>query len=567
MVMIKKPLPSPQMATIATALSTSVMGAHLGNLFMMAAGRYPRLHHVILEQVQNSIDSNAKHIWLVVNYRNRHVIYRDDGEGANQAEFEAAIKTVGRTQKKSDKMGRFGIGVISPLGKCKHFTFTSTKRESGKYLQWKFVTKDIESSEGKPEIPLSEANYVFGDGQGQVRWATEVWIYDFETDTTISQINPENLQAAILDRFGGRMRQLGIELHLAIIEQNGTRMERVIKARDYSGTRLPEFRIIKGSAGKITIDLYLLKKIKVGREKGRVVVGEAGGDGFRIPFSDFVSSSAAYLSGEVCDALQSGYFEGEILCQGVTLKPERNGFVENDALKAFCQGIDEWYQAQGSECLDQEREEQQAERLQTLGRAAMADIENLLRDPLYEYLVDVVKSARLGTTGVGHVKVPSIGTQPETSLSPSAPKPGGGHCGGTSEPGPKKPPEKEKDHIPGTVVGPHGDKRKIVRSNSLGLQFKHEPMEGDDDLWKFDTQTGLIRFNIRHPCWKICDKKNSSLIKLQSFVALQILSLYAQPDVNWHEQQRLVLDLLTKPMANMLLAWDSPKPKKKAEVT
>ena len=53
------------------------------------------------------------------------IAIRDDGDGVGQEEFDEALQQVCHSQKTHGKLGRFGIGLISPLDKCERSTFTS----------------------------------------------------------------------------------------------------------------------------------------------------------------------------------------------------------------------------------------------------------------------------------------------------------------------------------------------------------------------------------------------------------------------------------------------------------
>ena len=83
---------------------------------MHVAKSYPYLLDVILETIQNAIDSGATRIAIAVDQKKRSVDIVDNGVGATKSKFEEALQSVCQTMKMRDKLGQFGIGLISPLG-------------------------------------------------------------------------------------------------------------------------------------------------------------------------------------------------------------------------------------------------------------------------------------------------------------------------------------------------------------------------------------------------------------------------------------------------------------------
>src|SRR3989344_3717360 len=99
-----------------------------GRALLHLAGMYPTLLEVILELVQNALDKdvNATRIWIAINYQTRYLSVRDNGAGSSINRFNLALASVAEPGRKGEgSLGQFGIGLISPLGKCNRFTFIS----------------------------------------------------------------------------------------------------------------------------------------------------------------------------------------------------------------------------------------------------------------------------------------------------------------------------------------------------------------------------------------------------------------------------------------------------------
>ncbi len=156
--------------------------------------------------------------------------------------------------------------------------------------------------------------------------------------------------------------------------------------------------------------------------------------------------------------------------------------------------------------------------------------------------------------------MPPIGTQDETSISVD-----GGHPGSSDEPKgnpdcriPPKPPKTEhKGHTPITVRGPKGVHRRVVESNSLGLQLAYEPLLNHSELWQLDTDEGVLVFNTQNPLFVKCDNGSASaLIRLQELVVFQALTLHMVPE-DHRVAQRQILDEFNLGYVTVLLQGDA----------
>jgi hypothetical protein len=397
---------------------------HHGEALLRVANHYPTLADVIYESVQNALDANARRIFIKIDFERRNAVISDDGDGVTREKFEMALTSVCCSIKENDRLGQFGMGLVSPLGKCEEFSFTSTpKANPHAYLCWRFNTKGIQQQEKIAGIPVEELIDLRFDremkGRGGVPWRTMVEMKRFTRDRTISRLTNLTLQEGILERFSAVMRKNGVIVEIVIVNIGG-KSEPLVKivADQYEGRRLSIEYLSDKEAGQTSFKLYIARRTEQGR-RGKVSVGETNND-FRISFSQFAKhpSAAGLLSEEVITGLTSGVFEGEILSQNIKLDPSRRHFVSNDALVGFCIAIEAWFSEIGKKHLSIIKEEQQDHRWQQLGLRSLRVIEELLSLKEFFHLKEVVEHFAIGSVGLHHT--PTTGKreiQPIPSLS------------------------------------------------------------------------------------------------------------------------------------------------------
>jgi len=550
------------MTTATQPTQTAQIKVNAGEALLHLAGFYPTLLEVVLELVQNALDVDvkAKKIWIRIDYRARRIFVRDNGRGTSVEQFDRALATVAtRERKGKDSLGQFGIGLISPLGKCAMFTFAScpTPMRDG-YKQWTFESEKIARQGDNILIPVTNRDDLIFEanrgGHTRVAWRSEVSLHDITTDATISRITMETLVSAILDRYNATMRKMGTIVQIDIVDSDGRQHTRDnITAVEFRGVPLEEIVLGGEPKGRTTFRLYISPITSNGR-KGRVLMGVEGKD-FRFPAHYFVRFAVGLLPEEVVTALTSGLLEGEIISQKARLSANRQAFEKDDNLVELCVAIEVWYKTHGKKHVEDARDTRREERFQTLGLRSMKVLEQLLRDPANSALLSVVRSFGNGTVGKGHTEPDEVsGEQGIPSLAVGNPK------SGDADSGPHRDPRKDKPrHIPLSVQGPEGKPRRTVKGSSLGLQFAHEAMEGSQDLWKLDVVQGILIFNIRHPHWIACDVNDSKIMRLQEVIAMQALTLETMPDGAQRKCQRQVLDELNYSMVYWILNADKAR--------
>ncbi len=547
-------------------MKQSPFSFHEGAALLKLAGYYPRILDVLLESVQNCLDKGAQVITIVVNQKQRQIAVRDDGDGVSQQEFEKALTSVSSSIKKKDKLGRFGLGLISPLGKCARFIFTSTTKRNPKgFLEWSFVTDDLlkqQKIEGIPmrerlDLQFSRAETRVVRGVSSVRWRTEVRIEGFTTDRQINIVTMDSLRDGVLERFASTMRKNQSVIELTVVDEDGERQSCEIRAKDFTGRKLEEVDYRDRESGQTHFRLFLAQKDKKGKRNGKVLVGEKDND-FRLNFSTFNRSlpEACKLSDELVSALGSGLFEGEVLNSAITLHASRRSFEADESLVGFCVILEKWFAEHGAEHYQDANDQRQEERYQQLGIRSMKVIEEMLKRPQFAGLLKAIESFKKGSIGPGHFEKKGS-PSPETSLAvnnlrPEKPSNGEGEGNENFEP------EKERpEHRPMTVVGPKGTRRTIVRSNSLGLQLVHDAIQGSDRLWVLEEETGTLRINVLHPLWQQCEEHSDrTLMRFQEYVMLQALALRAAPS-DWAPFAELVLEETYAPYVFMLIHGDT----------
>ncbi len=522
---------------------SSQVSFHYGKTLLKLAQTYVSLFEAVLEAVQNAIDSGADNVVIQIHRGQRSITIADNGEGVSRANFEEALSRICHSMKERGKLGQFGLGLISPLGKCELFTFTSCARRSKDgYLEWTFDTDAVGRQAREVNVPCrpralqyrgSNPSARAPQGTRLVDWRTRVVIHNYVIDREVSRIqSAEALKEAILEKYSIAMRRNDVAVGVRIINEDGTEEVAAGKAKRFSGKKLPEVTITEKDAGNTVFHLYLARKGTFGY-KGRVAVGEIGND-YRFAFSVFAKGATDFLSADVIDLFKSGVFEGEILTTNAKLHENRKTFVRNDAYVGFCATIEEWFLEHGKKHMKEVKEQRQGERIQDLSLKALKNVETLLMSDAFERLrKETIGSFKHGSVGAGHATPDDkkvVGAQDNPSISVSATgttrnaNGGGGHD--NAEPDAEK-----SEHTPFTVAGPKGQRRTVVKGSSRGLQFDHVAMQANGPAWVLEPKNGTIFFNVEHPEWIAASSAGDrELMQLQEVGAILALVHHTMPD-------------------------------------
>lgn len=540
---------------------------HEGRALLRLANEYHTLQEVVLEAMQNAIDARAKNIWVTISTKSRAIMIRDDGEGVDQEMFEHALTSVAKSIKEKDKLGQFGLGLISPIGKCESFMFTSNRKDTDRYLQWVFVSADLINQEIITGIPLTQRKDLEFEGLGTKRtkgieWRTEVHIQKYTSDRIISKVTLESLCAEALARYGQLMFRQGIQMHVRVVSPSADE-GKTIRGSAFTGEPIDEMVVDDKKAGTTIFRLFTARKGPKGR-KGIVHVGLVDND-FRMSWSTFAKTvDSEWLKADIVQALGSGTLEGEILATKPELHINRKAFEVNDALLGFLAAIETWYVDVGHKFLERVDTESRDARYQELGRRSMQVLEGLIGEMCFEPLRTLIRGFRVGTIGIGHSPVGKkliLGEQEVTAIATTGKHEGStgttcGGPGGSSSSGGTAKPKEHEGHMPFTVVGPAGEKRRLVRGDSVGLQFSYEEMPGSDKVAELDVKSGTLRFNIRHPAWVVVEDNDKSLMRFQEYVAVHVLMSHTLPD-DWRATSEKAFGEMVQPYATVLLEGDA----------
>lgn len=502
---------------------------HHGNSLFHLAGTYPTLQDVILEMIQNALDAWAVSIKINIDYRKRLITIQDDGNGVTEEKFIKALSSIAQSIKKDDEMGRFGLGLISPLGKCSSFSLMSVAKEEKIWRRWLFDCGQIQVQYEVPEIPYKIIPNVFFcrdpkkiGKKGNVRhvpWRTEVRINEFTKDRMVSGVNLEDLCNEVVSRYNIVLGRNKATVEILIVRENGDEERHKVKETVFKGEKIEQFILSGDLCGKVIFDLAVAP-VKVGKRRGEVFFGETK-DNYRLTMRQFLQSTAGIIPAEISEAFYAGIFAGNIVGESIELHASRKSFVKNDALVDFCIIIEQWYKEIGSAYVDSIKTEQQNIRWANIGAKALSLIGNCVKELGLKDLFEGIsfRGGGLISTEPNPEGDAQLGTEKMTKKRELSQ--------GT------KSDQKKTDAIKNKT-------RVQVRAKNVGLQFDFSEMPGDSAVYRFDASRGVLEFNVRHPQWVACDRLESTLREFQFQVAVQAIITHAF--VRIHPTQRALIE-------------------------
>lgn len=491
----------------------------------LAKSTYTTLIQVIAECVQNALDAGATVIDIAVDEKRRSIVVADNGGGVTLEKFHEALGSVGHGIKDPGSLGRFGLGLISPLDKCDYYTFSSWLPGESKGWCWTFRAGEIEAMADEVDIPRAGAKRHAG-----AEWNTIVRIHRYTSDSQTAAMTAERVEEFVQSKLGPTMRKRGVTCRLHFGDPEGNVVQKTIKPTDFTGEPFEITIYTEPDAGEVEFELYRARKTTKGRQ-GMVSLSEADAP-YPITFTEFKRQAHAFLGDDVKKALSSGYFEGVIRAKKVELHPNRRKFVWNDAVVGLCIAIEQWFEDIGHKLYTDEQVQEEEARLQRLGVQTLDRLKDLLKLEESEHLRKIIESLHVGSIGSGHNELPSSGDMDERGLRSGQ--------GGTGKPrnrsgqtkprDPSKPkqPERTGDK-PGVSFGPEGQHRKVVRDSSTGISICHEILPGSDRLWEIDAESAMIYINVRHPVFLLVEHADTYVLQLQEWIVLQALSLLMFP--------------------------------------
>jgi hypothetical protein len=525
------------------------VGLHQGKVMARLAANYNKLWMVVLEVVQNSIDSGATRIQIDLNLKQRRFVVFDNGSGAGKGKVAEALATIGSSIKTKGKYGQFGIGLISPIAVAKEFTFTSCPQPRyDEYASYHFVTSRI-TKQSEVSIPSSEVPNLHFDPQGETWWRTRVECTRISKDRHISCVEPHELAKEIALKFGVKIRSSTILIELDFTGEDGKCVTLQVEAPEFSGKKLPTYTDDKSNeCGDVDMILFV-SQLKKGGRKGQIVFGTMTNPS-QITARQFVLCAGDMLKSEVAKVLVSGVLEGTILCQRVELHPDRTRFENNDALFNLCEVLERWYKKIGHQVVEEAEEVTSNDRFQRLGISVMPFAEHLLKQSQF---TTVSQRITVGTIGTGHTSVPKnkiIGVDDAHAIARGGnPFEDRKKHGGSNGDGGRKPTKDRPGHKPGIVYGSDkGRVRTEVKGSSTGFRFEYVELDDFRIPFLFDIETGTLSFNLLNPNWAQCQETDKFLQRYHMAVLTAALTNELHRDGNGNLSPDIIqysYDLLT----------------------
>jgi hypothetical protein len=507
------------------------LGFHEGETLYTLAKTYPTLKLCLIEAVQNGIDAGATHIYVGVDLMERRLAVCDNGDGVTTEKFKKALQSVGKGIKSRDALGRFGRGLIASIHLGQSMTFLSRPRGGQKVNSWLFIGESLRRQHRDLKVPFQELdefpalpepfthshNEARSARRSRVEWRTMLLVDRVTDDRTIAAIDPAELDQAIRTKLGHGMRRKGTTVFLKVRDHAGLITKRRIDPAAYDGERLDTVAYSTQGAGEVAFELFRAR-LTAGRRKGQVVVMQTG-DAYPVTIPELrVQAMGAGWYGrdatlaeikEGIDALASGYFEGSIKAERVVLAPERTKFELDDALTDVLALIGDWFDKVGRALMNNAREEQQEKRYRELGDRSLERLLTQLQDNpalagLAVDLRDVLPAARTNRprNPSGSTSGRKVSSTPTRRVVVT--------------------PRQQPEGSPGSPV-------------STFITFAYELLKGSARLWEYESETGVLTFNIRHPLWIRVDETNGKhlpkhdkqVMNLQEWLAFKLLLLLA----------------------------------------
>jgi hypothetical protein len=544
-----------------------------GKALLHLARTYPSLALCLLEMVQNAIDAEARKIHVHIDLGRHSAVIQDDGNGISVEKFDQALSSVMNSIKNPDKLGQFGIGLISPLDKVKSYTVTSKPREGAEIFQWTFDSEKIGAMVDTPHVPFRRVTAL---GAVPADWALATWrtvirLNGIIRDKVTSIIDLEELHEQILGKYGTAMRNARTTCTIVLVDADGQQTSTYIQPREYTGQAIKPSTYKQTDAGDVTFRLYRANA-RLGKRTGKVTIHKVD-DNFGVPWKDFVNQARATkwvaMFPAAFEALGSGFFEGVITAKNIQLHPERTKFVWDDALAGLYVAIAEWFEDVGKALLTDEKELAKADRFQQLGLTSLKRWDDLLDLPEYGYLrAALANTFVIGRMGGGHVDPENgkvKGEQEQTSLrtgqggAGQKRTPTGEHAGKGNR---ANLPNEERDRdrpgdMPLSALGPNGNKRRLVRSDSIGLQLSYEPLDSVN-LWELDHSLGILTFNTSNRLWARCEPRDAHILHLTEWVICNVLHLLILPQDQF-VSSRMFVDQQAKTYVELFILSSPPK--------
>lgn len=533
-----------------TGATKAKLGVHVGNMLMYAAATYDNLLKTAVEAVQNALDARAHNIFVGFDLHDRFATIADDGGGVSPEKFAGALSAVGQSIKDLDRdaLGKFGLGLISPLDKCHFFEFISRVGSAGKIHAWVFAQERIKASADASEIdevvldgmPTLEKVFETEAVKIGAVWNTIVRLHKTTPDRVVSRLTVEKLAEQIRSRFNDAMLARKTTCHLFVRDERGKVHKMVVRPVQYKGEVLEGSPFViedAGEAGRVTIELYRAPRVR-GKRQGVIRVSDSRGEVYGIPLKEFVAQVRQDLGydNEGFTELLSGYFEGLVRAK-IDINVKREGFLANQALLDFVIALDEWYKTTGREHYEGERDRDRDDRYRTLTGFSLATAEKVLaRNP---QAIQTIRDALQGMGG----SLPPEGMALQLKVQKDEERRGQTPMGSGVGRGAKNRKGSSPDSTrTGTERKSPG--RSAVKEEALGLTVEVTEFQLSNDLWRFDPATWTISVNSSNDVWADLDGASSEtrhlyhdhwVVQFLSWIISEAIRMLMLPPGQWED--------------------------------
>ena len=525
------------------------LAVHFGQTLRNQADMYPNIPACMKELVSNGLDAGASRIEVIYDLKSRSLVVRDNGKGRSPEDFQRDLMNVGNSSKRGNKnqIGRYGIGMMSPLGKCARFVFTSWDgRKDEPYIEFTFDCKAIIESPtpdtGKNGLVIKrergevvhETRGKTSPGRTAVWWKSEMVVHTIMKDKALTRFDIDEFVHVIHTNLNKSMLAQNTSVSVMFTNEEGHEFKRdKIQGIKFAGRALEAFVHKPETPDQVTFHLHIAPRIVSGY-KGEVAVQLAESSVFTLAWKQVSKQlrDLNYISQDAAEALSSGFFEGDIISSRCVLHKGRASLENNDALIEFGIAIDAWFTDAGSKEYRSIRTNEREQRFNDLGTHALGLFkEAVLRNESLRKMLEQLKAmCKFGSVGRGHSPVP--GKQPNLPSLPGIAVNNKNPSGSET-----KFPSKDKEstdspgfgdkpgHSPIVHISPeNGFPRKRTVGDSLGLHVMQTEDTISDRLWTFDDLQGVVHINVLHPLWAKHEKSDKALTRLQVTCFIQAVA-------------------------------------------
>lgn len=469
-------------------------GLHFGNVVGYLALAYKQPIQVILELIQNSIDAEARNIFLKIDHKRKIIYCADDGIGESAENLQKRFSCIGETQKVG-KIGHKGIGNLAPLAIAESFRITTRFKSDSKSRFHSVNLRNSDLEDHKEGIPLQ----INQESKDYRPGSINKLMVDFSISTLHMTTNVKKpglmklgsaseIAKAIEERFAHQI--LGKNIRV-FVESNAQRVK--VNPKPFTGEA--HETTISTSRGDVRFEIYSQPKPDR-KPRINIVHGENEDSQSSIGIDCMLD-----VSPEIKSIFSSGYFQGNIYVPFCKLTPSRDEFEYDEDLGMLWDTIDEWAKKYGRPILDKIIEDKEDLMISRALLQALGLVEGYLK--VNPQIAKVFNSP----VSKGHAN--TDGDPPTNNLLSRDPLKNKGISGERNGSD-----ARERSMMHNGVRNAGGAKR-VQRKNQKGIQAEYRiPRLDEPRDWRSKREGAVIVFNAAHPDWnKLVSMKDDMLAK------------------------------------------------------